>query len=167
MPFWGGLRVGWIRGPEPFVARLSRLKVVSDLSSSLVSQALAVRVLDRAQELVALRRRQVREGLERATRLIASHLPEWSYRRPAGGLSLWVRIPSGDVAELSEIALRRGVAIVPGTVNSPEGRWGDHLRLPFVAGPETMADGVRRIAEAWTEYAPQGRSRRRSVGVLV
>ena len=46
--FWGGLRVGWIRGPEPLIARLARLKVVSDLSGSLLSQSVAVRVLHRA-----------------------------------------------------------------------------------------------------------------------
>jgi len=165
--FWGGLRVGWVRGPEPLVARLSRLKVVSDLSGSLVSQVIAARVLARAKELTALRRQQVRAGLEQATGLIATHLPEWAYRRPAGGLSLWVRIPAGDVAELSEVALRRGVAIVPGTVNSPEGRWSDHLRLPFVGAPETMEEGIRRIAHAWAEYAPARRARKRSVDVLV
>jgi DNA-binding transcriptional MocR family regulator len=165
--FWGGLRVGWIRGPEPLIARLARIKVVSDLSSSMVSQVVATRVLARAKELVALRRKQVRAGLEHATGLIAKHLPEWAYRRPAGGLSLWVRIPAGDVGELSEAALRRGVAIVPGTVNSPEGRWPDHLRLPFVAAPETMEEGIRRIADAWAEYAPARRSRKRPVDVLV
>ena len=165
--FWGGLRVGWIRGPEPLIARLSRLKVVSDLSSSLVSQAVAIHVLERARELTTIRRRQVKSGLEHAVRLLGKHLPDWTYRRPAGGLSLWVRIPAGDVAELGELALRRGVAIVPGTVNSPEGRWPDHLRLPFVSSPGTMEEGLRRIADAWAEYAPERRARRSAVGVLV
>jgi DNA-binding transcriptional MocR family regulator len=64
-------------------------------------------------------------------------------------------------------ALRRGVAIVPGSVCSPEGRWSDHLRLPFVASPETLEDGIRRIGDAWAEYAPERRARRRAVGVLV
>ena len=165
--FWGGLRVGWIRGPEPLIARLSRLKVVSDLSGSLVSQAVAWHVLGRAKELVTLRRRQVRTRLEHVTRLLARHLPDWTYRRPAGGLSLWIRLPAGDAAELGTLTLRRGVAIVPGTVNSPEGRWGDHLRLPFVTTPETMTEGIRRLADAWAEYAPERRARRHTVGVLV
>ena len=165
--FWGGLRVGWVRGPESLIARLSRLKVVSDLSGSLVSQAVAVRVLGRAKELSALRRRQVRTRLDHATRLLAKYLPDWTHRRPAGGLSLWIRIPAGDVSELGAATLRRGVAIVPGTVNSPEGRWADHLRLPFTAQPEKMAEGIRRIAAAWAEYAPERRSRRPAVGVLV
>src|SRR5205807_10371776 len=78
--FWGGLRVGWIRGPEPMIARLSRLKVVSDLSGSLVSQAVAVHVLARAKEIMALRRRQVRARLEQASRLLTRHLPGWTWR---------------------------------------------------------------------------------------
>lgn len=165
--FWGGLRVGWIRGPEPLITRLSRLKVVSDLSGSLASQAVAVRVLARAKDLAALRRRQVRTRLDHATKLLAEHLPDWSWRAPAGGLSLWVRIPAGDVAGLAAVALRRGVAIVPGTVNSPEGRWADHLRLPFVLEPRRMEDGIARIAAAWAEYVPGQRTRRAAVGVLV
>jgi len=171
--FWGGLRVGWIRGPETTIARLSRLKVVSDLSGSLVSQAVAARVLDHAAELVALRRRQVRSGLEHVTRLMAKHLPDWTYRRPAGGLSLWVAIPAGDAAELARVAQRHGVAIVPGSINSPEGRWADHLRLPFTAEPRILEEGLRRIAAAWSEFEPAGhaargaRVSRRGVGVLV
>jgi DNA-binding transcriptional MocR family regulator len=165
--FWGGLRVGWVRGPEPLIAQLSRLKVVSDLSGSLVSQAVAARVLARAQELTTLRRRQVRTHLDHAARILAKHLPDWTYRRPAGGLSLWIRLPAGDASELAAVALRRGVAIVPGSVNSPEGRWEDHVRLPFVADPKEMEEGIRRLAAAWAEYAPERRFRRRAVGVLV
>jgi DNA-binding transcriptional MocR family regulator len=165
--FWGGLRVGWIRGPEPWIARLARLKVVSDLSGSLPSQAVAVHVLARTQELTALRRGELRERLDRMTGLLAEHLPEWSHRRPAGGLTLWVRIPTGDVSELAAVALRHGVAIVPGTTNSPEGRFRDHLRLPFVAEAETVREGIRRLAAAWAEYAPVGRTHRRRVNVLV
>jgi DNA-binding transcriptional MocR family regulator len=165
--FWGGLRVGWIRGPEPMITRLSRLKVVADLSGSLVSQAVAARVFKRAKELTTLRRRQVRTRLDHVTRLLARHLPDWTYPRPAGGLSLWIQIPSGSVSDLAPIAARRGVAIVPGTVNSPAGRWADHLRLPFIGEPEQVEEGIKRIAAAWAEYAPDRHARRRAVGVLV
>ena len=159
--------MGWIRGPEPLIARLSRLKVVSDLSGSIVSQAVATHVLDRAQEIVALRRRHVRTRLDHASRLLAKYLPGWTWRPPQGGLSIWVHMPAGDASELSTIALRHGVAIVPGTVNSPEERWVDHVRLPFVSEVQRLEEGIRRIAAAWAEYAPESRSRRAGVDVLV
>ena len=165
--FWGGLRVGWIRGSEPMITRLSRLKAVADLSGSMVSQAVALHVLARPQELPALRRRQIRVRLDHAARLLAKHLPEFAWRKPAGGLSIWLRIPAGDATALAALALRRGVAIVPGPVSSPEERWSDHLRLPFVSEPAAMEEGLRRLAAAWAEYAPAERSRRRAVGVLV
>ena len=141
--------------------------MVSDLSGSLLSQTVAARVLGRVQELATTRRRQVRTRLDHAARILAKHLPDWTYRRPAGGLSLWIGLPAGDASELAAIALRRGVAIVPGSVNSPEGRWADHIRLPFAADPKTMEEGIQRVAAAWAEYAPERRSRRRAVGVLV
>ncbi|HKQ58342.1 MAG TPA: PLP-dependent aminotransferase family protein [Candidatus Eisenbacteria bacterium] len=165
--FWGGLRVGWIRGPENVITRLARLKVVSDLSGSIVSQAVAVRALAHAGELRTTRRRQARERLEHTSRLLERHLPSWKFRRPAGGLSLWLQIPFGDVAELATLARRRGVAIVPGTSNSPSGRFQDHLRLPFVGDPELVSEGIQRLAAAWEEYAAGRRDDRRAMGVAV
>ena len=87
--------------------------------------------------------------------------------RPAGGLSLWLQIPFGDVAELATLARRRGVAIVPGTSNSPARRFHDHLRLPFVGNPDQMAEGIERLAAAWDEYAAGHRDDRRALGVIV
>jgi len=165
--FWGGLRVGWIRGPEALITRLARLRVVNDLSGSIVSQAVAARVLQHADELAATRRQQARDRLERTSSLLARHLPSWKFRRPAGGLSLWLRIPFGDVGELVPLARRHGVAIVPGTSNSPTGRFHDHLRLPFVGDPGQVSDGLERLETAWKEYASGRRDDRRSMGVLV
>lgn len=168
--FWGGLRVGWIRAPEPLIGRLARLKVVSDLSGSIPSQAVAIRVLARAQEIATLRRRQIRTRLAHASRLLADRLPGWTWREPQGGLSIWIRMPAGDASELATIALRHGVAIIPGTVCSPEDRWSDHLRLPFAATGDTMDAAIQRIASAWSEYAeyvPERPSRRAGVNVLV
>src|SRR5262249_47203090 len=141
--FWGGLRVGWIRGPEPLITRLSRIKVVSDLSGSILSQVVAVRVLERSKEIAGLRRRQVRAGPDHAWRLLAANLPGWAWRRPEGGLSIWLRLPAGDASELAVVALRHGVAIVPGIVSSPGDGWRDHLRFPFISDPEKMEEGIR------------------------
>jgi len=165
--FWGGLRVGWIRGPQALIARLAEAKVVSDLGGSILSQAVAARVLDRAGEVVRLRRRQVRPRRDLLARLLGQHLPSWSWSKPAGGLSLWVRLPSANASELAPVALRHGVAIVPGTVHSPEGQHADCLRLPFVAEPEVLRDGVERLSRAWKELQSMPQRTPRGVGVLV
>src|SRR5262249_44251430 len=88
---WAGLRVGWIRAPEPLISQLARRKALGDLGNSVVSQAVAARLLPRAEEIRDSRRRQILERLEVMEERMARLLPEWSWRRPGGGLSLWVR----------------------------------------------------------------------------
>ena len=165
--FWGGLRVGWIRGPDSMIARLARLRVVNDLSGSVISQAVASQVLQHAEELATIRKRQAKDRLERTASLLQRHLPSWTFRKPAAGLSLWLRIPFGDVAEFATLARRKGVGIVPGTANSSTGRFQDHLRLPFVGEPERVSEGIERLAAAWQEYSSGRQEGRRSMGVLV
>jgi DNA-binding transcriptional MocR family regulator len=163
--YWGGLRVGWVRGPRPLIARLTRSKVVADLSGSVVGQAVAARLLPRRDEVVAVRRRELRSRLERITALLREALPEWSWVRPEGGLTLWVRLPAPAAEELARAASRHGVSIVPGPVHSPSGACADYLRLPFVMEEGLLAEGIARLARAW-ETCRRPESGRR-LGVIV
>ena len=113
--FWGGLRIGWIRASEELLSRITRLKIMADLGGSLVGQLGAVRLLAEAERVrQARRRKEMRERLDRLTKLLARHLPEWTWEAPAGGLSLWVKLPRGDAGAFAQVALRHGVAVVPG-----------------------------------------------------
>jgi DNA-binding transcriptional MocR family regulator len=166
--FWGGLRVGWIRASEDLLARIARLKIIADLGGSILSQLAALKLLARAERIKQKRRAQVRGRFELLTGLLARHLPEWEWTPPAGGLSLWVRLPRGDANEFAQIALRHGVSVVPGPLTSPDGSFADHLRLPFVLDRKPMEEGVARLAQAWAVYsAPGSASARRSLDVLV
>lgn len=165
--FWGGLRIGWIRAAEPIIARLAPLKTMADLGSSVPSQAVALKLFRDAERIRAMRRREIAERLERLLRELERQLPSWTYTRPAGGLSLWVRLPHGSAAEFARVALRHGVSVLPGNLASPEGRFADHLRLPFVLECEVIREGVDRLARAWSAYAPAERLGRQKLGVLV
>ncbi|HTR03365.1 MAG TPA: PLP-dependent aminotransferase family protein [Thermoanaerobaculia bacterium] len=165
--FWGGLRIGWIRGSEELLARITRLKIMADLGGSLVGQLGAVRLLSGAERVKQARRREMRERLDRLTQLLSRHLPSWRWEAPAGGLSLWVRLPRGDANAFAQVALRHGVAVVPGTLASPSGGCSDRLRLPFVLDAAPMKEGVERLARAWAAYAGEDGARRRPAGVLV
>jgi len=164
--FWGGLRIGWIRASEEILARITRLKIMADLGGSLIGQLVAVRLLAEAERVKAIRRREMRERLDRLTKLLSRHLPDWSWDSPAGGLSLWVRLPQGDANSFAQAALRHGVAVVPGSLASPDGGCTEHLRLPYVLDAEPMREGVERLARAWEAYVGMSR-RRRHAGVLV
>src|SRR5215831_2321281 len=165
--FWGGLRIGWIRTSEEILARIARLKIIADLGGSILSQLAAIKLLGKADKVISLRRGQVRDRFDRLTGLLGRHLPEWRWAPPAGGLSLWVRLPRGDANEFAQVALRHGVSVVPGPLTSPDGSFADHLRLPFVLGKEDMEEGVARLARAWNVYAASGVSSARSLDVLV
>jgi DNA-binding transcriptional MocR family regulator len=160
---WGGLRIGWIRAPEPILARLTRLKILTDLGSSILSQIAAVELLARIEGIRRARRREVRAKYGRMARLLKSLLPSWSWTPPAGGLTLWVKLPHGDATGFAQVALRHGVAVVPGPLASPDSSGTDRLRLPFVHEPDTMAEGMQRLARAWRAYSPQIRAERTSL----
>ncbi len=140
---------------------------MADLGGSLLSQLAAVRLLAKADAVREMRRKQMRERFDWLTRLLARHLPEWTWVPPAGGLSLWVRLPRGNANELAQVALRHGVSVVPGSLASPDGGFSDHLRLPFVLDKEPMEEGIQRLARAWAAYAATARPERASLDVLV
>jgi DNA-binding transcriptional MocR family regulator len=155
--FWTGLRVGYIRGPEPWILRLGRFKALSDLGGPLVSQAIGALLLDHVDAAIKARRREVGGKLALLTKLIATHLPAWTWKKPAGGLLLWARMPAGNAEELAPIAARHGVALVSGSANSPDHRFADHVRLPIVADAATMKEGMARLGRAAAEYQPRPR----------
>lgn len=149
--FWGGLRVGWIRASEATIARLARIKAVVDFGTPVVAQVLAAQLLPQLEDVAARRRDELAEGFAVLTAALAEHLPDWRWTAPHGGPSVWVQLPAPRADELARRATAHGVAVVPGTTFAlGDQRYADRLRLPFVASPEVMVEGVRRLADAWS-----------------
>ncbi len=157
--FWAGLRVGWIRAPEPIITQLARLKAVTDLGGALPSQVIATRLIGEYDEIRLARRPVIAKRLELVTQLLSELLPGWTWDPPLGGLCLWARLPYGSATEFAQVALRSGVSIVAGSVASCDGSFDDHLRLPFGHRPEVLEEGIHRLARAWQAYAPEGEPR--------
>jgi DNA-binding transcriptional MocR family regulator len=149
--FWGGLRVGWLRAPESLVAQLGRMKAIADLGSPLLSQAVTASLLPLAGAAREARRAQLGQGRAALAGALRELLPSWAWRLPAGGASLWVRLPAADARVLAQRAARHGVWFVPGPSFSPTAGHPDHLRLAFVLPPDRLRDGVARLAEAWAQ----------------
>lgn len=145
--FWGGLRVGWVRCPPNTVGTILRLKSVSDLSSSLVSQKIALGLLAHRAEMMTLRRRQLLDSLALYTDLLEEHLPRWTFERPSGGLSLWVDT-GVDATRLAQAALRHGVAVVTAAETAVDNACSTFVRLPLLLDRDIIRAGVERLAEA-------------------
>lgn len=164
---WGGLRIGWIRASRPDIDRLVAGKIVADHSSSLITQAIAARVLERIDETVAATAQAAAARREALTDALAARLPDWTWTMPAGGLSLWVRLPDADAVAFTRLAARHGVIVRPGPLASPDGAFRDHIRIAYGASPERIVEGVARLATAWRAYEPTARRTRPSLAVSV
>lgn len=165
--FWGGLRVGWLRGPRDVVARLARIKAVTDFGTPMFDQLLSAHLLPHIDETAAWRRRELARRLDVLLEALEKHLPEWRVERPAGGLSVWAKLPSATAEELVRRAVGHGVSLVPGSTFAVDHRrHTDRIRLPFVATPEVIEEGVCRLADAW-DGIDQTPGRRRAPSVVI
>ena len=151
---WGGLRVGWLRAAAGVIERSVRQRTSGDLGCSVPAQLLALQLLGYYDELIAVRRPALEASAARLGVLLAGALPGCAFDPPAGGLSLWVRLPGGaDAASFASRALRHGVSVAPGTFASPAGGR-DHLRLCHDRPEEELVEGAARLAAAWADTTP-------------
>lgn len=155
---WAGLRVGWLRAPAEMALRLSRRKVLADLASPLLDQAVAVRLLDRYAELAHQRSTELQGALEHMEQLLRRDLPGWEWETPEGGAALWVHLPGVNARSFAQVALCHDVELVPGPVMSASGddRHAEYFRLPFAYDRATREELVWRLARAWRELDRHG-----------
>ena len=150
-PFWGGLRVGWLRVPAGLTDDVVRARVALDLGVPPLEQLVAADVLGNGADLLAHRHDQLRESRAAAHAALAEHLPQWEPTHPRGGLNLWCRLPAPLSSELAPHAAARGVLLAPGPSFAPEGGLNSYLRIPFSQPADILLDAVGRLARAWEE----------------
>ncbi|NGN65660.1 PLP-dependent aminotransferase family protein [Streptomyces sp. A7024] len=157
------LRVGALAARGPALRRLRALQVVDSFFVPRPLQEAALELVGapawgRHLRTVGGELRVRREALLAALAALAPMGAEGPVvtHVPAGGFHVWLRLPDGvDEAELVAAALRRGVAVGPGRPYFPAEPPAGHLRLSFiaVAGMGELAEGVRRLREAYDEVA--------------
>jgi DNA-binding transcriptional MocR family regulator len=146
--FWGGLRVGWVRADPGLVVQLQAARGPSDLASPVVEQLAAAWLLDRADSVLPARRELLTGRRDTLAAALASRLPAWQVRLPAGGLSLWARLEAPVSSALVHEAERHLLRLVPGPRFGAGGSLEQYLRLPFsLPGPD-LAEAVTRLATA-------------------
>lgn len=151
--FWGGLRVGWLRAHPDVVAEMAATKGGEDLGTSVLAQIAAAALLPDIDAARHERRAQLSERRDAALAAVADLLPDAVVEAPAGGGSLWVRLPRGGANALAQRAERHGVRILPGSTFSVTDRLDDHIRLSYAGDPAVTQAGIERTAAAWAEMA--------------
>ncbi|MEU1472478.1 PLP-dependent aminotransferase family protein [Streptomyces sp. NPDC005761] len=151
-------RVGALAARGPVLERLRAIQVVDSLFVSRPLQEAALELVgspDWGRHLrsvsAELRIRRTAMITELRRRLPGLALPHV----PAGGGSLWLRLPDSgagaDESAMVAAALRAGVAIAPGRPYFCAEPPAPQVRLSFVAvaGLAEIAEGVRRLRTAW------------------
>ncbi len=153
-----GMRIGFIMAEKELLQRLTVAKQFSDCHSNIFFQILTDEWLKTADVKAHIQkiRKIYRDRCDFMIQLLDRHLDRRvTFTRPDGGLFLWCTLPEGyDSQTLADIALKKGVAFVPGRdfmVDS--GAPCRAFRLNFsTPSYENMEKGVLRLAEAIDEY---------------
>lgn len=149
---WGGLRIGWLRAPSQVVTELAAQRVASDLGGSVLDQLLANALLDGVEDLLPAHLEQLRVQRAALSGALEEHLPQWSWRLPPGGLSIWVDIGEPIAVALAERSLEYGVRIEGGACFATDpGVLENRLRIPYTMPPAVLREAVGRMAAALAE----------------
>lgn len=160
---WGGFRLGWLRASADLVNRLTVARRSLDLGSPVLDQLVVAELLAGTDRLPAQRREQLVAQRDALAGALRTRCPQWSFRLPQGGLSLWCRLPAPMSSRLAVSAQNFGVWVVPAARFSPQGGLEGWLRVPYTQPVEVLVDGVRRLSQAATavlESAPSPRGDR-------
>jgi aspartate/methionine/tyrosine aminotransferase len=139
----GGLRVGWLIGPEDVVEKVTETRLYSSWHLPVRSMALAVKAIER--------RRWFRERVLEAARRKLPLILDWaagerraSITEPQGCLHLLIHLPEGTDDERFALRLlnRHGVAVCPGRYFGE----GGSIRVTYSCGGEDLADGLEAIS---------------------
>lgn len=152
---WGGLRIGWARAEPSVIGRLAAARAATDMAGPVIEQLLATLALQRMDEIVRDRRRQLVARRTALLGALARHLPDWRYATPRGGMFVWAELPDPLSTSLSILAAEHGVALTPGPRFGAPGVLERYLRLPFALTPAQLEDAVATLAR----IAPLARRR--------
>jgi 2-aminoadipate transaminase len=164
-----GLRLGWLVGPKEVVARAVAARQSMDTCANALSQRIIARFISRGlldhhirnlRELYPARR----DAMIGALQDDLGGTPGVRWRRPEGGMFLWLELPTGvDGTSLLAECLRQGVAVVPGIAFDPARHHAIRLCFSAVTSEEIpiaisrLAAAVHRLRQTPSPEGPRSR----------
>ena len=147
--------------------QLTRSRVTLDLGVPVMEQLATVRLLEDPGPILDRHRARLREQRDGLVAAVRAALPDWTFRVPTGGLSLWCELPGpgrGLGIALADEAERHGVIIAPGPVFAPDGGLDRFVRIPWTRRVDELERAVAGIAEAWAVVSARQSTASRSSG---
>jgi capreomycidine synthase len=141
-----GLRVGWCFAPASLLPRMVRIRDYVTLSSSPLVEAIAARVVERGDTVLAPRLRQARVNLDILGDWLAAAADVVDGYLPDGGVTVFPRIVGvPDTRPLCvHLAAEYGVLVVPGDCFGHP----DRVRIGFGGPSGDLRTGLDALLEA-------------------
>lgn len=147
-----GIRVGWIVAPSQLISILGKMKQVSELSGSPLTQAAVYQFCNQGfYELHKKRLHRVyRKRMQQLLQACREFLPanQIQYTKPDGGYLIWFTLlhPGINEDELISQLWDAGVAVSPGSRFFPDKPEQVHFRLSIAhRNEEEIREGIRKI----------------------
>jgi 2-aminoadipate transaminase len=157
--FSPGIRVGWGLLPDELVDAITAQKNNIDFGSPNLNQFIVQRALQTGRYETHVDNLRIAYRLKRDAMLAAldqylGDIDDVVWRRPDGGLYVWLTLPkhlsASPASALFHLAVERGVLYVPGQYCFPSKGTAVHentIRLSFgVESAERIADGIRILS---------------------
>ena len=157
-PYWGGLRIGWVRASAPQVQRLAAARVGVDMASPVLDQLVAVHLLadaERSSPPGGSSSTAQRDAL--VARAGATGCRTGGSPCPRGGVTLWAELDGPISSALARAAEEVGVRLAPGPRFGLDGTLERFLRLPFTLPAADLVEAVGRIAAVRYDLDRAGR----------
>jgi DNA-binding transcriptional MocR family regulator len=145
---WGGMRIGWVRASPRMIADLSTERSAVDLGGPVLDHLIGVEICERMPEVLVERRKKLAASRDVLADAIESHLPDWSFTLPGGGLSIWAKLDGPRSSELETSAGRHRIRLAAGPRFSVDGTLERFLRLPYTLAPDQLEPAIVRLAAA-------------------
>jgi LL-diaminopimelate aminotransferase len=138
-----GWRLGFAVGRAELIGALTRVKSYTDTGPFLAVQKAGAAVLDRAEDVVA----PIREELKRRRDAAVPALRKagFALESPKAAMYLWVALPAGvPAAVFAERALQKtGALVLPGSAFGPAGE--GYFRIALTVAPDRLKEAAKRL----------------------
>jgi DNA-binding transcriptional MocR family regulator len=151
-----GLRVGYMVATGPHFQPLLERKLLHDLSSSTVTQAIVSEYLASGhyrRHLASLRTVNI-QGRNAMVRALERFFPaEASWTIPTGGLFLWVKLPDGlPMQQICSEAAAQKIMVTPGSAFFPNQQGYPAMRLNFSQPFESIERSIEVLGSLIKEF---------------
>lgn len=147
-----GIRVGYVLGPTPLVAKMTVGKQTEDVHTAMFNQMLVYRWMKENDINEHIKDMQNIYGkkLDVMCNALDEYCPKLEYIRPEGGMFVWCKLPDDiDMMDFCRTAADHKVAVVPGIAFLPdEDESTQFIRLNFsTPTDEDMVKGIKILGE--------------------